>query len=145
MASNNIKILEQYGALRRNLMLQVSCRIKDLPFGHRQMVMLKMIDKNTEISLGKLAELVGTDPGTVSRSIAQMIELGWVEKEQSRNDGRLWKVRLTAKGQKQMPIINEIYDNLATMMVDALSEDEREQLFNILSKINTHFAQVQKK
>jgi len=145
MANNNFKILEQYGALRRNLMLQVSCRIKDLPFGHRQMVMLKTINKFGEISLGKLAELVGTDPGTVSRSIAQMIELGWAEKEQSRSDGRLWKVRLTTKGQKQMPIIDEIYGTVADLMTGGLSDEEKEQFFNLLLKINGHFEKVNQK
>ena len=71
--ANNIRFLEQYGILRRNLSLEVSRRIKDLPFGPRQMVMLKVIYTTGEIALGKLAERVGTDPGTVSRSIAQMV------------------------------------------------------------------------
>jgi DNA-binding MarR family transcriptional regulator len=137
--TNNIKFLEQYGILRRNIMLQVSCRIKDLPFGHRQMVMLRTIEKNQEISLGKLAEIVGTDPGTVSRSVAQMVELGWIEKEQSRNDGRLWTVKLTAKGQKQMPIINETYTAVADLMIGGLDETERDQFFSLLSKINVGF------
>ncbi|RYZ81336.1 MAG: MarR family transcriptional regulator [Proteobacteria bacterium] len=139
--TNNIKVLEQYGTLRRNLMLQVSGRIKDLPFGHRQMVMLRVINTNKEISLGKLAECVGTDPGTVSRSIAQMISVGWVEKEQSRNDGRLWTVRLTAKGLKQMPNIDEIYGSIADMMMGGLEESEREQFFALLTKINGTFGE----
>jgi DNA-binding MarR family transcriptional regulator len=137
--TNNIKFLEQYGILRRNIMLQVSSRIKDLPYGHRQMVMLRVIDKHQQISLGKLAETVGTDPGTVSRSVAQMVELGWVEKEQSRNDGRLWTVRLTAKGQKQMPVISETYSAVADLMIEGLTDEEREQFFGLLTKINTSF------
>ncbi|MBC7370140.1 MAG: winged helix-turn-helix transcriptional regulator [Bdellovibrionaceae bacterium] len=139
--TNNIKVLEQYGTLRRNLMLQVSGKIKDLPFGHRQMVMLRVINRTNDISLGKLAETVGTDPGTVSRSIAQMIELGWVEKEQSRNDGRLWTVRMTAKGLKQMPNIDEIYGSVADMMMGGLEDVEREQFFSLLSKINGTFGE----
>jgi DNA-binding MarR family transcriptional regulator len=140
--TNNLKVLAQYGTLRRNLMLQISCRIKDLPFGHRQMIMLRRIDDAKEISLGKLAETVGTDPGTVSRSVAQMIELGWVEKEQSRNDGRLWTVRLTAKGQKQMPMIHEIYGNVADLMMKGLEDSEREQFFSLLTKINSTFGEI---
>lgn len=142
MASNNIKTLEQYGALRRNLSLEVSQRIKDLPFGHRQMVMLKVIYTQGEISLGKLAERVGTDPGTVSRSIAQMVEQHWVEKTQSPEDGRLWKVKMSAEGEKQMPAIMAIYGELADLLVASLSPEEHEQLFSLLTKINTHFDKV---
>lgn len=139
--TSNIKILEQYGTLRRNLMLQVSAKIKGLPFGHRQMAMLRVIHRGREITLGKLAETVGTDPGTVSRSIAQMIQLGWVEKEQSRNDGRLWSVRLTFKGLKQMPNIDEIYSSIADLMMGGLEQGECEQFFALLSKINGTFAE----
>lgn len=145
MASNNMKILEQYGALRRNLSLEVSQRIKGLPFGPRQMVMLKVIYTQGEISLGKLAERVGTDPGTVSRSIAQMVDLQWVEKTQSPEDGRLWKVKMSAEGLRQMPAIMDIYGELGDMMVASLNPDEQEQLFRLLTKINTHFDKIHNK
>jgi MarR family transcriptional regulator, transcriptional regulator for hemolysin len=139
MASNNIKTLEQYGTLRRNLSLKISQRIKDLPFGPRQMVMLKVIYTQGEISLGKLAERVGTDPGTVSRSIAQMVDQHWVEKTQSPDDGRLWKVKMSAEGTKQMPAIMDIYSELADMMVASLTPEEHDQFLNMLIKINAHF------
>ncbi len=142
MASNNIKTLEQYGALRRNISLEISQRIKHLPFGHRQMVMLKVIHTQGEISLGKLAERVGTDPGTVSRSIAQMVEQRWVEKNQSPEDGRLWTVKMSAEGEKQMPVILSIYGELADLLVASLSPEEHEQLFSLLTKINAHFDKV---
>lgn len=139
MASNNIKTLEQYGALRRNISLEVSQKIKGLPFGPRQMVMLKVIYSQGEISLGKLAERVGTDPGTVSRSIAQMVDLKWVEKTQSPNDGRLWKVKMSAEGLKQIPTIMGIYGELADMMVSSLSPEEINSFTSLLTKINDHF------
>lgn len=142
MASNNIKTLEQYGALRRNISLEISQRIKGLPFGPRQMVMLKVIYTQGEITLGKLAERVGTDPGTVSRSIAQMVELKWVEKTQSPNDGRLWKVQMSPEGLKQIPVIMDIYGELADMMVASLTPDELGQFNSLLTKINQHFDKI---
>lgn len=145
MASNNIKTLEQYGALRRNISLEVSQRIKGLPFGPRQMIMLKVIYTKGEISLGKLAERVGTDPGTVSRSIAQMIELKWVEKTQSPDDGRLWTVKISPEGLKQIPTIMDIYGDLADLMVSPLSPEELSQLNSLLAKINENFDKVHNK
>jgi len=142
MASNNIKTLEHYSALRRNLSLVISQKIKDLPFGPRQMIMLKVIYTQGGITLGKLAERVGTDPGTVSRSIAQMVELNWVEKTQSAEDGRLWSVRMSEEGAKQMPRIMEIYGDLADSMVSTLSPEELNQLNTLLVKINAHFDKV---
>lgn len=145
MTSNNIKFLELYGALRRNLSLEISQRIKELPFGPRQMVMLKTIYTQGEISLGKLAERVGTDPGTVSRSIAQMVELDWVEKTQSPDDGRLWKVRMSEKGLKQMPQIMNIYGELADIMIAPLTEQEKTQFGELLGRINAHFDKLHEK
>lgn len=103
------------------------------------MIMLKVIYTQGEISLGKLAERVGTDPGTVSRSIAQMVELNWVEKTQSPNDGRLWKVKMSTEGLKQIPRIMDIYGELADMMVESLSPEELGSLNSLLMKINDHF------
>lgn len=131
-------LLEQYGALRRNISIEVSQRIKGLPYGPRQMVMLKVIYNQGEISLGKLAERVGTDPGTVSRSIAQMVNLKWVEKKQSPIDGRLWTVKMSEEGLKQMPKILNIYGETADIMAAPLSEEEQTQLFTLFSKINQH-------
>jgi DNA-binding MarR family transcriptional regulator len=136
---SNIRFLEQFGILRRNLSLEVSSRIKDLPFGPRQMVMLKVIYSTGEIALGKLAERVGTDPGTVTRSIAQMVELDWVEKTQSPTDGRLWKVKMSSKGLKQMPVILNIYSEVAERMIDSLNTDDRARFLEILEKINLNF------
>lgn len=137
--ANNIRFLEQYGILRRKISLAVSSRIKDLPFGPRQMVMLKVIYTSGELSLGKLAERVGTDPGTVSRSIAQMVELNWVEKTQSPEDGRLWKVRMSKEGLQQMPLILDIYQEVASEMIEPLSSEEQERFFELLLKINAQF------
>lgn len=137
--ASNIKVLEQFGAIRRNLGVEISAQIKNLPFGPRQVHMLRTIDKNGEISLGKLAEAVATDPGTVSRSIAQMIKIGLVEKRQSNDDGRLWTVRIANKGQKYMPQIHECYNAVAEALVAGLSAAEREQLGGLFAKINLHF------
>jgi DNA-binding MarR family transcriptional regulator len=145
MASNNIKFLEQYGALRSNISLEVSQRIKGLSFGPRQMVMLKVIYTTGEISLGKLAERVGTDPGTVSRSIAQMVELNWVEKTQSPEDGRLWKVKMSAEGLKQIPAIMDIYGEIADMMISGLNPEEQVQFLELLTKINSQFDKIHNK
>jgi len=136
---DKIRLLEQFGLLRRNLSLEASARIKDLPFGPRQMVMLKVIYSNGEIALGKLAERVGTDPGTVTRSIAQMVDLDWVEKTQSPTDGRLWKVKMSSKGLKQMPVILDIYSEIADCMIASLSTEEQARFLEILQKINLNF------
>jgi len=68
-----------------------------------------------------------------------MVDLDWVEKTQSPTDGRLWKVKMSSKGLKQMPVILDIYSEIADCMIASLSTEEQARFLEILQKINLNF------
>ena len=136
--NNHVETFEQYALVRRSLSLHVNTLIKDMPLGHRQLTIMRWLNRKGQMNLKTLALYTYTDPGTITRSDAQMIKQGLVEKVQNPKDGREWFVRISKKGQKYMPAVNKVYQQLADLFVDALSEKEQEQLGKLLKKVGTH-------
>lgn len=142
--TNNIKILENYGLVRRNISIAMATAIKDLPLGHRQTTILRTLGRYGEMNLGALAIYTNTDAGTITRSVKQMLDQGLVEKTQSPEDGRHWLIRLSKKGQKHFPEITAAYEQVADVFVEGLTSEEREQFSALLEKIGTHLEKKNK-
>ena len=136
--SKHIDTFEQYALVRRSLSLHINTLIKGMPLGHRQLTIMRWLNRKGQMSLKTLALYTYTDPGTITRSVAQMIRQGLVEKVQNPKDGREWFVRISKKGQKQMPAVEKVFQQLADLFVGALNEKEEAQFRKLLNKVGTH-------
>lgn len=136
--SNHIDTFEQYALVRRSLSLHISTLIKGMPLGHRQLTIMRWLNRKGQMNLKTLALYTYTDPGTITRSVAQMIKQGLVEKVQNPKDGREWFVRISKKGQKYMPAVEKVFQELADLFVGALNEKEEAQFRKLLNKVGTH-------
>src|SRR3569623_950117 len=105
----NEELLELYASVRRKLSVAANSYLKQTGLGTRQFIILKALSRQGEVTVTELVELSMTDPGTISRSVAQLQKSGLVEKIQSKQDGRVWTVKLTKKGQAQIPKIDKVY------------------------------------
>ncbi|MFS4460195.1 MarR family winged helix-turn-helix transcriptional regulator [Bdellovibrio sp. HCB2-146] len=133
--SRAIETLENYMFVRRSLSLHINTMIKDMPLGHRQLTIMRWLDRNGEMNLKTLALYTYTDPATITRSVQQMIRQGLVEKVKSKDDGRQWMVRLSKKGQKYTPAIKKVYEDVAKIFIEGLSKSEQEQFSALLEKV----------
>lgn len=134
MATNE-DLLELYGLVRRRLSVVASALLKETGLGTRQFIILKALARQGEVTVTELVDMSMTDPGTISRSVAQLKEAGLVDKHQSKKDGRVWTVKLTKKGQAQIPKIHKVYSELSDLCFAKLKTQEKRDLATLLEHV----------
>ena len=101
----------------------------------RQMLYLETIARLGRPSFGDLAEHLKVTPPSVSGIIKKLIKLGYVTKEQSPDDGRVYFLSLTGKGRRFNQLHGEVHQVLAQRIVQNLSGEEIEELADLLGRI----------
>ncbi|MFF2552245.1 MarR family winged helix-turn-helix transcriptional regulator [Nocardia sp. NPDC058058] len=94
-----------FGKLRRTSLLEVENPIsaKDLS----RTLVLNLIQEHNlqpgaEVTVGKVAELLGTDPSVASRMVSENIKAGYLIRAASQQDGRRTVLELSPQGEELM-------------------------------------------
>jgi DNA-binding MarR family transcriptional regulator len=101
----------------------------------RQMLYLETIDRLKKPTFGDLADYLQVTPPSVSGIIKKLIKFGYVYKEKSPDDGRVYYLLLTEKGKRFNQLHGEVHQILAQRIVQNLTSGEIEELADLLSKI----------
>jgi len=88
-----------------------------------------------ECSAKKVRENIAIDEGYLSRIINKFTKQGLIKKTASSKDKRLHIILLTEKGQKEFSKLNDNSNKLTSQLIEKLSEDEREDLINMMEGI----------
>ena len=103
---------------------------------HKIIMFLKFQGSAT---IGEIAKETGTKPSTVSVSVKRMEKAGFVKRRQSKADGRITEILLTAKGQAVPENIHHKMEAEEKMLTNGLTEDEINILSDLLDKIIENF------
>jgi DNA-binding MarR family transcriptional regulator len=82
-----------------------------------------------------LRDRLGLDSGYLSRLLRSLQAQGLVRVDQRKEDGRLRRARLTAKGRAELAAYDELSDALAQSMIEPLGPAERERLLAAMAEI----------
>ena len=90
-----------------------------VPLQASQYPFLAAIDRLGPLTIGELADAVGiTQPG-VTRSVAQLVELGLLDAAQARNDQRRKVISLTKKGKRLVEVARrEVWPRIDAAVTD---------------------------
>lgn len=102
-----------------------------------QMLYLETIGRLNEPTFGELADQLGVTRPSVSGLIKKLIKLGYVEKTQSPEDGRVYNLKLSETGQRFNELHNEVHQLLAHRITKNLDQYEINALEGLLEKITT--------
>ncbi|MDO4268782.1 MAG: MarR family transcriptional regulator [Eubacteriales bacterium] len=91
------------------------------------------------LSQKELGTLLHIQPATVSEFITKLEKKGLVTRTCSDHDKRISKIFLTAKGEETAVKVEKGRQSLHFEILEDLSEEEKDQFFNILTKIKNHF------
>lgn len=103
---------------------------------HKIIMFLKLQGSAT---IGEIAKETGTKPSTISVSVKRMEKAGFVKRRQSKADGRITEILLTAKGQAVPENIHHKMEAEEKMLTNGLTEDEINILSDLLDKIIENF------
>ncbi len=101
----------------------------------RQLLYLETIAQLEQPTFSDLADQLEVSRPSVSAVIRKLKQNGYVRKIQSPEDGRVYHILLTPKGQALSAMHDNIHRILAERLMSNLSKDETEQLAALLRKI----------
>jgi DNA-binding MarR family transcriptional regulator len=109
------------------------CGLSDITL--KQVGYLKAIDECGEATFSKLAKVTRNSKPTITEMVNKFVKMECVYREKSQDDGRIFYIRLTEKGQ----MIAHAEENALLQVIDkitnSLDEKEMDMLIKILGKI----------
>jgi DNA-binding MarR family transcriptional regulator len=88
------------------------------------------------LQMKEISEIIDKDKSTITSLIKKLIALDYVEKKKDMNDNRISMISLTAKGKALKASFLEISGKLVTKAYQGISEQEKEILNILLTKLN---------
>ena len=109
------------------------CELSDITL--KQIGYLKAIDECGEVTFSRLAKITSNSKPTITETINKFVKMECVYREKSRDDGRIYYIRLTEKGQKIAHAEESALLKVIERMANSLDEKELDMLIEILGKI----------
>ncbi|OAH15018.1 MarR family winged helix-turn-helix transcriptional regulator [Streptomyces jeddahensis] len=126
--------LSAIGAIKRGLGRVLP---HDCPGGSA--AVLLVLDREGEMRMSRLAELLAIDMSVTSRHVAHVADRGWIDRSPDPADKRSRIVKLTPAGRNKLAELNEgAVHALAHYLAD-WSDDEVDQLNALLARLRDSF------
>ena len=109
------------------------CELSDITL--KQIGYLKAIDECGEVTFSRLAKITSNSKPTITEMINKFVKMECVYREKSQDDGRIFYIRLTEKGQMIAHAEKNALLQVIERIASSLDENEMEVLIKILGKI----------
>lgn len=83
----------------------------------------------------ELSQTFNIDKGNITKSIKRLEARGFLYKVKDFKDKRAYNIYLTEKGEELKPVILHVLDKLDELLSKNISQEEYNQLLNLLKKI----------
>ena len=126
--------LSAVGAVRRQL-------DRSLPGGSSSgtAVVLALLDRDGDLRIGRLAELLAVDMSVTSRHVAHLAERGWIDRSPDPADRRSRILRLTPEGRNRLAELSDRAAELLALRLSDWSEEDVRRLTSLLSRLRASF------
>lgn len=96
---------------------------------------LNAVDKVEFPSMTNVAKSLNVTIGTLTTAVKKIIEKGFLVKERSKKDQRVYYLKLTEKGYEALTIHEQFHRELADLYKSSIPDDRVDWVFNTLKKI----------
>lgn len=93
------------------------------------------------LTMTKLAKSINKDKSTTTALTKKLEKAGLVEREPSEKDRRIVYIRLSEKGAQYTASLNRISKKLTETCYKGFTEDEKDLIFSLLTKISNNFTE----
>ncbi len=97
---------------------------------------IEVLDRYGKMNMKELAGKLGVTTGTTTVTVDRLEKKKYARRESIKEDRRVNLISLTEKGIEAAKEHHKYHIDLTEEMMSAISEDEIQQLFTILKKIN---------
>jgi DNA-binding MarR family transcriptional regulator len=107
-----------------------------------QLNALKLLQSVGELSLSDLSRRMSATNSAITGLVDRMVEAKLVAREQSADDRRVWKIKLTAEGRALAKRVDVAPWEILQHALFALPQTELDQLMKTLTKLASHIEDV---
>lgn len=100
-----------------------------------QRAALEILEYEENVTQTKIAQILGKDKTTISRTLKTLEKKGYIIKEEL--DKRTYLIKLTKLGEEVLEKSSETVQEFRAKFASQLNQNEIEQLFNILDKVTS--------
>lgn len=118
----------------RQIVNQLNEALKEHGLFHAQWTILYLLEKNGPMSLTEIWKYLDVEAPTVTRTVARLQILGWVERVEG-IDKREKIVALSHTASEQFPKIEASIETFELKVTQQLSQQEQQQLITLLKKL----------
>ena len=118
----------------RQVISHLNEALKEHGLFHAQWTILYLLEKNGEMSLTEIWKYLHVEPPTVTRTVARLEVLGWLERVETA-DKREKVVALSNRAKEQFPKILASIEAFEQHTIKNLSLQEQQQLIELLNKL----------
>ena len=125
-------------AIYRNAQSILSFKLEEVDLTEGQYDFFYFISMNEGISQQELSNSLYIGKSTTAKAVKNLINSGYITREQDRNDRRRKRLFLTEKGKQIAPIIRSTFLELIDVYAKDISAAEYKQTITVLKKILTN-------
>lgn len=93
---------------------------------------LTELDKESQLSQNELVQRLNLAKSSVSRLVDKLVKRGWIARERSTEDGRVWLLSLTEAGKDTAENLTQARQAKFTQVMVHIPEDEQENVLHAL-------------
>ena len=128
-------LISSFSILHRQSDMFLSRRLSNLGLNATQFAYLMCLSENPGSSQEQLSSLMRIDKGSVSKSVHQLVDLGYITHTISETDKRQYKLYLSEKTTELLPQFQEIVMEYENYITRDLTPIEAEILRSLLAKL----------
>jgi len=113
--------------------------INDLIPSHGN-ILTALYESSIPLPMNEIAKRIGKDKSTVTPLINKLVSLGYIEKEQSKEDKRVVFIKLTDKGLELQEKFDQISSQVFETAYKNFTDEEKYNLLSLLKKLNQNFS-----
>ena len=128
-------ILKHIAGMSRMTQAYFNERMGPFELGAGQQFFMHRIAQYPGLSMAELSRMGYYDTCTATRAVKRLAEAGYVRIEPDKKDGRVKRLYATEKSETLLSAIRQMRSDWFDIVTEGLSEEEKAQLGELLSKV----------
>lgn len=129
-------IFNLYHRVHKELVKRIKRMAEPYEFNRGELpILARLIKKGDGVTQKEIMGDLPVSKSTMSKTINNLVQKGYLSKEEDPRDRRATRIYLTGKGEEVRDTIREIEREVEKRMLKGLDESEREELTGYLEKL----------
>ncbi len=133
--STDEKLMATMEVFHRTIKQKIRSYEKEGEISHFQFEVLDYIHANPNATMREVAEYFGVSPPSITTTIQQLVNNGYLVRTFDEKDRRIIRLKLTKEGKKIWESANNALQSRMAQMIYTLTEEEKQTFITIIKKL----------